>query len=112
LVILKNFSSHKKIIAYAGIDPIVYESGEYKSKNKISKRGNKHIRRILWIMGVNVSLHNPFFKEYFRKKRNEGKPYKMAIMCVIHKLVRTIYSMLINKTHFIPPKEDLGQNSS
>ena len=37
---------------------------------------------------------------------------RWLIMCVIHKLVRTIYSMLINKTHFIPPKEDLGQNSS
>ena len=109
---IKNFSSYKKIIAYAGIDPIVYKSGEYEGKSKISKKGNKHLRRVLWIMGVSVSLHNPHFKTYFMKKRREGKPYKMAIMCVIHKLIRTIYSMLINKTHFISPEEDLCQNSS
>ena len=77
----ENFSKNKGIIAYAGVDPTVYESGRYKGKSKISKRGNSHLRRVLWIMAVNVVMSNPYFRTYFMKKRAEGKPYKMAILC-------------------------------
>ncbi len=96
----QNFSKNKELIAYAGVDPTVYESGRYRGRSRISKRGNRHLRRILWIMAVNVVMNNSYFRSYFEKKRSEGKSYNMAIMCVVHKLIRVIYAMLVNRTHF------------
>ena len=47
---IRNFASHKHVIAFAGLDPAVYKSGQYEGKGKISKRGNKHLRRVIYLM--------------------------------------------------------------
>jgi transposase len=39
------FEHDRKLIAAAGLDPTTYESGKYKGQSKISKRGNRHLRR-------------------------------------------------------------------
>jgi transposase len=44
------YENDKKLIAAAGLDPTTYESGKYKGKSKISKRGNRHLRRVIWLM--------------------------------------------------------------
>ena len=44
------FENDKKLIAAAGLDPTVFESGKYKGQSKISKRGNRHLRRTIWLM--------------------------------------------------------------
>jgi len=66
---IERFSSPKKLIAYCGIDPTVYESGRFKGKSKISKRGNRHLRRIVWLMAVSVVMHNEYFREYYNKEK-------------------------------------------
>jgi transposase len=73
---ISNFVSYKKLIAYAGIDPTVYQSGKFEGESKISKRGNRHFRRVFWLMTVRVIQHNEAFKRYLQKRRNEGQPYK------------------------------------
>jgi len=95
-----NYASHKKLIAYAGIDPTVYQSGKYKGAGKISKRGNRHLRRVIWLMTVNVVQHNEVFRAYFLKKKNQGQPFKKAVFATAHKLIRTIFAMLTHKTYF------------
>jgi|YelNatPaOPRAMG01_1025707.scaffolds.fasta_scaffold33869_2 transposase len=95
-----NFPSHKSLIAFAGIDPSVFQSGKFEGKSKISKRGNRHLRRVIYIMTVNVIRVNSFFKAYFLKRKQEGLPYKKAILATAHKLVRTIFAMLSHKTLF------------
>jgi transposase len=97
---VSNYASHKKLIAYAGIDPTVYQSGKYEGASRISKRGNRHLRRVIWLMTVNVIRHNPLFKAYYEKKRSEGQPPKKAIFATAHKLIRTIYAMLSQRTHY------------
>jgi transposase len=113
---IKRFPSAKKLIAYAGLDPTVYESGKYKGQSKISKRGNRHLRRIVWIISVNLIRHNRVFKEYFLRKR-EKLPYKKAVLAVAHKFLRIAYSLLIKRQFFIPEyhilnpsKKILGKN--
>ena len=98
----KHFPSYKKLIAYAGVDPSIYESGQSKVRGRISKRGNKCLRRVLYIMALSVIKRNYVFTEYFLKKRNEGKPFRMAILAVIHKLIRTIYALLTKQIPFNP----------
>jgi transposase len=45
-----NYASHKKLIVFAGIDPTVYQSGKFEGSSRISKRGNRHLRRVIWLM--------------------------------------------------------------
>ncbi|MDH5769641.1 MAG: IS110 family transposase [Nitrospirota bacterium] len=97
---IDNYASHKNLIAFAGIDPTVYQSGKYEGASKISKRGNRHLRRVIWIMTVRVINHNPTFRKYFFKKRNEGQPFKKAVFATAHKLVRVIFAMLSHRTCF------------
>jgi transposase len=97
---IDNYASHKNLIAFAGIDPTVYQSGKYEGASKISKRGNRHLRRVIWIMTVNVIQHNSVFRKYFFKKKNEGQPFKKAVFATAHKLVRVIFAMLSHRTYF------------
>ena len=55
---ISNYASYKKLIAYAGIDPAVYQSGEYEGSGKITKRGNRHLRRVIWLMTVSSGLYS------------------------------------------------------
>jgi transposase len=97
---IERFDSPKKLIAYCGIDPTVYESGRFKGKSKISKRGNRHLRRIVWLMSIGVVMHNEYFREYYNKRRAEGLVFKKAILAVAHKLLRTVWAMLTKKQPF------------
>jgi len=94
------FESHRKLIAMAGLDPAVYQSGKSDRKGKISKRGNRHLRRVIWLMTTKVIQFNARFKQYHLKRMKDGLPYKMAVMATAHKLIRVLYAMLRNKTVF------------
>jgi len=91
-----------KIIAMAGLDPAVYQSGQYEGKGRITKRGNRHLRRIIWMMTTKVIQYNDIFKAYYLKRRTEGLPYKMAVLATAHKLIRIVYAMLTRRTNFCP----------
>jgi transposase len=95
------YENDKKLIAAAGLDPSTYQSGKYEGKSRISKRGNRHLRRVIWIMATRVLVCNELFKTYFRKRRREGLPCKKAVLATAHKLIRVMYSMLIRKTCFV-----------
>jgi transposase len=92
------YKSHKQVIAMAGIDPSIYQSGKHEGKGRISKRGNRHLRRVIWQMSTKVIMYNDLFKEYYLKRREDGLPYKKAVLATAHKLIRVIFAMLSNKT--------------
>ena len=95
-----NYRSYKNLIAFAGIDPTVYQSGKYEGARRISKRGNRHLRRVIWLMTISVIRHNPLFRNYFLKRRNEGQPFKKAVFATAHKLMRVIFAILSKRTSF------------
>ncbi|MCC6545319.1 MAG: IS110 family transposase [Nitrospirae bacterium] len=74
---IANYASHKNLIAFAGIDPTVYQSGKFEGYSRISKRGNRHLRR-----------------------KEDGLPSKKAIFATAHKLIRVIFAMLSQRTYF------------
>jgi transposase len=97
---VKEFESHKKVIAMAGLDPALYQSGKIDRKGKITKRGNRHLRRVIWVMTTKVIQFNERFKQYYLKRIQDGLPYKMAVLATAHKLIRVIFAMLTNETLF------------
>ena len=91
---VKNYRSHKKIIAYAGMDPSVHESGKFIGMSKLSKRGNRHLRRAIYLMTASVVSQNAFFKAYFLKRKREGLAPQKALFATAHKLIRVILALL------------------
>ncbi len=97
---VKNFTSSKKLIAFAGLDPSVHRSGKFVGFSKLSKRGNRHLRRAIYLMTTSVVCQNALFKAYFVKRKREGLPPQKALFAVAHKLLRVIFAMLSNRTYF------------
>ncbi|AEH23342.1 transposase IS116/IS110/IS902 family protein [Thermodesulfobacterium geofontis OPF15] len=99
---IKRFSNAKKLIKYAGTDPVIKQSGKYKVKMSISKQGSSFLRNVLFQMAVGVVKWNFYFRSYFlRKKKNFGS-YKKAMIAVVNKLVRVIYAICTKGTFFNP----------
>lgn len=105
-----DFSRFKKpaqLVAYCGVDPSQRQSGMYKgTKNKISKRGCRYIRKQLNMSAIAAShknavggYNNPVLAEYYQKKCI-SKPKKVAICAVMNKLIHLVYAVLRDQKPF------------
>jgi transposase len=97
---INNFNSYKRVIAFAGLDPSIHQSGQFEGRSTISKRGNRHFRRVIFLMTLCAVRSKNTFREYFLRRKREGLPPKMAIIATAHKLIRVIFEMLSKKTLF------------
>lgn len=88
------FDSPDKILAYAGLSPSTYQSGQLDGAySHMEKRGSKYLRYALYNATKYVCHWDPTFADYLAKKRAEGKHYNVAISHAIKKLVRVIYHL-------------------
>lgn len=94
---VKRFKNHKQVIAFAGLDPSVKESGtSVKGRSRLSKRGSKTLRCFLFQSAWGVKMHDEKFKEYYDKKRKERKHYYTCLSAVARKLLCKIYAEIKN----------------
>ena len=99
---INKFKEPKHLVAFCGIDPRVHESGEsIKGKGYITKRGNKILRTILYNAVSVAVLHSNVFQDFFQKKRSEGKPYRVALIATMRKMVHVIHAVWTNNRPFI-----------
>lgn len=97
----RNYKTYKNFIAFSGLDPSINESGTFTGMSKLSKRGNRHLRRIIYLMTFcAIRIKGPL-KTYFTKRRDEGLPFKKALFATAHKLIRILFAMLTNRTHYV-----------
>ncbi|MFX3634715.1 MAG: IS110 family transposase [Candidatus Pristimantibacillus sp.] len=91
------FRYPKQLVAYAGLDPSVFSSGKFTAtQNRITKRGSKRLRRAVYLAvtcGLRKGL-NLRMREYYDKKKSEGKPHKVAVIACANKLLHHVYAML------------------
>ncbi len=94
---IDRFNHPKKLVAYAGIDPSVHQSGKFTATiNRITKRGSSRLRHVLYmavLCGIRSS-RNKRLKEFYDRKREEGKPSKVAIIACVNKLLHWIYILM------------------
>ena len=89
------FDSPDKILAYAGLSPSTYQSGQLMSSHsKMEKRGSRYLRYALFNAAKYVCIWDPTFAAYLAKKRAEGKHYNVAISHAAKKLVRVIFHLV------------------
>ena len=88
------FDSPDKILAYAGLSPTTYQSGQLDSSySHMEKRGSRYLRYALFNAAKYVCIWDSTFSTYLAKKRAEGKHYNVAVSHAAKKLVRVIYQL-------------------
>lgn len=88
------FASPDKLLAYAGMSPSTYQSGQLKNcYPHMEKRGSRYLRYALYNATKYVCLWDPTFSAYLAKKLTEGKHYNVALSHASKKLVRLIFAM-------------------
>ena len=98
---IHRFSHPSKLLAYAGLDPVVNQSGKFTAKRtRMSKRGSKVLRYALINAAWNVSLNNDTFKRYFDSKIAQGHSHYDALAHTAHKLVRVLFKLLTDNVTF------------
>ncbi len=99
---IKNFSNPNKMLAFAGLDPSINQSGTLESNGKMVKHGSGHLRYAVMNSALSILRFSPEFYDYYLKKRSEGKCHRVALSHVCKKLIRVIYSLEKNNIDFNP----------
>lgn len=95
------FDNPDQVLAYAGLSPTTYQSGQMTSSYAhMEKRGSRYLRYALFNATKYVCMWDPIFKAYLAKKRAEGKHYYVAISHACKKLVRVIYSLQMSRESY------------
>lgn len=111
---IRRFDNHKQLNAFAGIDIRRYQSGKFIAKDKINKRGNKHLRKLLYIIIQNMIRLRRFGQNHFvdyydkLKKQPYNKCHKVASIACVNKLLKTIFFLV---THNMNHEYRLAANS-
>ena len=99
---ISNFSSPNKMLAFAGLEPSIIESGTLQSNGKMVKHGSAHLRYVIMNAAISILRFSPAFYDYYLKKRSEGKCHRVALSHVCKKLIRVIYSLEKYNNDFDP----------
>ena len=106
---ITRFSSADKLLAYAGLDPSVKQSGEFKSnQNRMSKRGSPYLRRAIWLASTVAVHRDPMFQTYYEKKISEGLHYMNVIGHVSRKMTAVIFAVLRDGQPYQPILQSAG----
>ncbi|MDF1618816.1 IS110 family transposase [Petrocella sp. FN5] len=98
---IHRFGKPKQLLAYAGLDPSVHQSGNFNAKNtRMSKRGSRVLRYALMNAAHNVVRNNATFKAYYDAKMAEGRTHYNALGHCAGKLVRIIWKMMTDDVEF------------
>ena len=91
----ENFSSSKKLLAFAGLDPKIRQSGNFNASScRMSKKGSPYLRYALIFTAWNIVRHSEKFNKYYSLKRSQGKSHYNALGHVAHKLVRILFTLI------------------
>lgn len=98
----------EKLVALAGIDPKVKDSGKSKGKVKMSKRGSPYLRHAIRQAGFIAATvsKEAMFEKIYRKQRNKGKALEVALSHVSREMLHVIYALLRDRREYqsTPPK--------
>ena len=104
---IHRFDAPGKLVAFAGLDVKVNQSGEFNStKNKISKRGSPYLRRAIWLAANRAAFCDPILSKYYQSLKSRGKHHLTAVGAVARKMCNIIFVILRENRPYelTPPK--------
>jgi transposase len=94
LAVLPGDRDIRQWVAYAGLDPSEYRSGEsVRRQNRLSGGGNRHLRQALYMPALVAIRWEPHLRGFYQHLVNRGKRKKQALLAVARKLLHAIYGM-------------------
>jgi transposase len=93
-----DFINKDKLVAFTGLDVAARRSGSWKGRERISKRGNPHFRKILFQMAWGLKQHNETYREYYIQMRERGKHYFTCLIAVARKFLRFLFAYVWKKS--------------
>ena len=97
------FRSPEQLVAFAGLDPAVFQTGDYDSpRRRISKRGSPFLRRTLWGMAMRSLQQEGELQDYWLRKRREGTHHLTAVTAVAAKICRRAWRILTDRRDYFP----------
>ncbi|MDR0299414.1 MAG: IS110 family transposase, partial [Streptococcaceae bacterium] len=91
---IQNFKNSAQLLAFAGLEPAIYQSGQMDNRGHMVKHGSSYLRYALIQAAKLAGIYSPHFRAYLALKRSQGKHYNVAVTHVAKKLVRVIYTLL------------------
>ncbi len=97
---IRRFENHRQMNAFSGIDIRRYQSGKFLARDKINKRGNSHLRKLLYIIIMNMlkqqRLTDNHLVDYYHKLKKQpyNKCHKVAVVACMNKLLKTIHHLI------------------
>lgn len=102
---VKRFRSAASIVKYAGLNSGVDESGEFAATGvPITKHGSPYLRRAMWLAANRAWQYDRKLGEFYRKKRAEGKPHRVAVTAVARKLCHIVYAVMRDGKPYDPDR--------
>ncbi len=95
-----NCTHARQWIAFVGFDVSLHQSGQWKGRGKLSKRGNCYLRKRLFCAAWGAVMHDKQFRRYYDGLRTNGHSYRAAIVIIARKLLRILFTVLKNDTPF------------
>ncbi len=102
IIDFSRFETPDKALSFAGVFPIIRQSGEHEWVGWMAKKGSPSLRYALMQAAMMVCLHSEPFAEYYQKKISEGKAPLAARSHVAKKLLRVMWAMETNGINFNP----------
>lgn len=102
----KTFPTSGHLAAYAGLAPVTRRSGTSIRGEHPSRRGNKVLKRAMFLSAF-ASLHNPDSRVYYDRKRAQGKRHNQALIALARRRSDVLFAMLRDGTLYQPPREKL-----
>ena len=103
IVDINRFDTPAQLQAFAGLDPATHQSGKFIATGvSMVKRGSPYLRWAILNASRLIAMRDPYFKDYYQRKRKEGKHHFVALTHVAKKLIRVIFKLLKTNTQFIP----------
>jgi transposase len=96
------FTSRKQLASYAGMDVVLRQSGKYSGKTTLSKKGNKHLRRAVFMPALAAIRCNKHLKEFYLRLVQRKSNKKIALLAVARKLLCLIYTIWKNGVPYDP----------
>lgn len=96
----RKFSSKKAMVAFAGLDISVKESGLWRGRGKISKRGNPQLRKYLVQVGWGLLMHNKSFQLFIEKYKQKGRKYLELLVIIARKFLCMLYGAMQSNKKF------------
>ena len=98
---ISRFKNVKALVAYAGLDPKIKQSGGKQINGRITKRGSTHLRAALYLAAHTARRYDPDLKQYYEKKIAEGRKYSEVMVMISRKLLARIYAVLKEQREYV-----------